>query len=220
MQPCALLLFSHRRLLPCSIKTFCRRNIVSANIRATAIRHFYWLTFVSANMNTPNIVVMGVAGCGKSSLGQALAAALSASYIEGDSYHPPENIARMAAGIALTDADRAGWLNLLAEQLAQGKTQGQQLVLACSALKQRYRDTLRRGDPELLLVHLAGSQPLIAGRMAARSAHFMPTSLLDSQFADLEAPQADSENVITLDISQPLPVLLQQVLQHISQRRS
>jgi len=79
---------------------------------------------------------------------------------------------------------------------------------------------LRHGDPQLLFVHLAGSKPLIAGRMATRSAHFMPTSLLDSQFADLEAPHPSSENVITLDISQPLPDLLQQVLQHISQRTS
>lgn len=220
MQSRAVLLFSSGHLLPCSIKTFCCLDIVSANIRTLAVWQFYWPLIVSANMNKPNIVVMGVAGCGKSSLGQALAAALSAAYIEGDSYHPPENIARMAAGIALTDADRAGWLAVLADQLALGKVQGQQLVLACSALKQRYRDTLRRGDPELLFVHLAGCQPLIAGRMAARSAHFMPTSLLDSQFADLEAPQAGSENVITLDISQPLPVLLQQALQQISQRRT
>jgi gluconokinase len=181
---------------------------------------FYLPIIVSANMNIPNIVVMGVAGCGKSSLGQALAAALSSVYIEGDSFHPPENIARMAAGTPLTDADRAGWLTVLANQLAGGKAQGQGVVLACSALKQRYRDTLRHGDPQLLFVHLAGSKPLIAGRMATRSAHFMPTSLLDSQFADLEAPHPSSENVITLDISQPLPDLLQQVLQHISQRTS
>ncbi|BBF84662.1 gluconokinase [Aquitalea magnusonii] len=168
-------------------------------------------------MNIPNIVVMGVAGCGKSSLGQALAAALSSDYIEGDSYHPPQNIARMAAGIPLSDADRAGWLQLLADQLANSKARGQHVVLACSALKQRYRDTLRSGDPALLLVHLTGSKSLIASRMAARSAHFMPTSLLDSQFADLQAPLPAVENVITLDISQPLPALLQQVLQHLSQ---
>jgi gluconokinase len=108
---------------------------------------------------------------------------------------------------------------VLANQLARSKAQEQGVVLACSALKQRYRDTLRHGDPQLLFVHLAGSKPLITERMAARSAHFMPTSLLDSQFADLEATPA-SENVITLDISQPLPDLLQQVLQHISQRTS
>ncbi|KJV26217.1 gluconate kinase [Aquitalea magnusonii] len=171
-------------------------------------------------MKTPNIVVMGVAGCGKSSLGQALAAALSSAYIEGDRFHPPENIARMQAGIALTDADRAGWLAQLAAQLAKARAEQQAVVLACSALKQRYRDTLRSGDPDLLLVHLKGDKTVIAERMAARDAHFMPTSLLDSQFADLEPPEAQRENVITLDVSQPLSTLLQHSLQQIAQRQS
>ena len=170
-------------------------------------------------MKTRNIVVMGVAGCGKSSLGQALASALSSAYIEGDRFHPPENIARMQAGIALTDADRAGWLMQLAAQLAKARAEQQAVVLACSALKRRYRDTLRNGDPDLLLVHLTGDKAVIAERMAARDAHFMPTSLLDSQFADLEPPEAESENVITLDVSQPLSTLLQHSLQQIAQRQ-
>ena len=171
-------------------------------------------------MTIPNIVVMGVAGCGKSSLGQALATALSSTYLEGDRFHPPENIARMAAGIALTDADRAGWLAQLATQLATAKATQQAVVLACSALKRRYRDTLRSGDPDLLLVHLAGDKAVIAERMAARDAHFMPTSLLDSQFADLEIPDPANENVITLDVSQPLDTLLHHILQHIAPRQS
>ncbi|NWK76374.1 gluconokinase [Aquitalea sp. LB_tupeE] len=171
-------------------------------------------------MKNRNIVVMGVAGCGKSSLGQALANALSSAYIEGDRFHPPENIARMQAGIALTDADRAGWLTQLAAQLARARTEQKAVVLACSALKRRYRDTLRSGDPDLLLVHLAGDKAVIAERMAARDAHFMPTSLLDSQFADLEIPDPASENVITLDVSQPLATLLQHGLQQIAQRQS
>jgi gluconokinase len=171
-------------------------------------------------MKNRNIVVMGVAGCGKSSLGQALATALSSAYIEGDRFHPPENIARMQAGIALTDADRAGWLAQLAAQLATARAGQQAVVLACSALKRRYRDTLRSGDPDLLLVHLAGDKAVIAERMAARDAHFMPTSLLDSQFADLEIPDPASENVITLDVSQPLATLLQHGLQQIAQRQS
>jgi len=167
-------------------------------------------------MKIPNIVVMGVAGCGKSSLGLALANALNASYIEGDSYHPAQNIARMSAGIPLTDADRASWLDLLAQRLAHGVAQGETMVLACSALKRRYRDALRRGDPELLFVHLAGSQALIATRMAARSAHFMPATLLDSQFCDLEEPAGD-ESFIRCDVSQPLDSLLQQLLQQLAQ---
>ncbi|PXX50586.1 gluconokinase [Aquitalea magnusonii] len=169
-------------------------------------------------MKQPNIVVMGVTGCGKSSLGLALANALGASYIEGDSYHPPQNIARMAAGIPLTDADRAGWLALLAQRLASGVAQGEAMVLACSALKRRYRDTLRQGDPKLLFVHLAGNKALIAERMAARDAHFMPGSLLDSQFHDLEEPAGD-ERCIRCDISQPLDRLLQQLLQQLAQHQ-
>ncbi|WP_199104197.1 gluconokinase, partial [Aquitalea sp. ASV11] len=132
----------------------------------------------------------------------------------------PENIARMQAGIALTDADRAGWLAQLAAQLATARREQKAVVLACSALKRRYRDTLRSEDPDLLLVHLKGDKAVIAERMAARDAHFMPTSLLDSQFADLESPEAQSENVITLDVSQPLSTLLQHSLQQIAQRQS
>jgi gluconokinase len=94
-------------------------------------------------MKKPNIVVMGVAGCGKSSLGIVLSEALGATFIEGDSFHPPENVARMAAGIPLTDGDRAGWLAMLAERLAVGRARGEGMVLACSALKSRYRDKLR-----------------------------------------------------------------------------
>ncbi|RMD01621.1 gluconokinase [Aquitalea palustris] len=169
-------------------------------------------------MNIPNIVVMGVAGCGKSSLGLALANTLGASYIEGDSYHPPQNIARMAAGIPLTDTDRAGWLELLAQRLASGVALGEPMVLACSALKRRYRDTLRQGDPKLLFVHLAGNKTLIAARMAARDAHFMPGSLLDSQFRDLEEPTGD-ESFIRCDISQPLDKLLQQLLLQLTQNQ-
>ncbi|MBV8681199.1 MAG: gluconokinase [Aquitalea sp.] len=167
-------------------------------------------------MQIPNIVVMGVAGCGKSSLGQLLAWQLAARFIEGDSYHPPANIDRMSAGIALTDSDRAEWLTGLSQQLAEGRARGERLVLACSALKRRYRDLLRQGDPTLLFVHLAGSRALIAARMAARQQHFMPTSLLDSQFRDLEPPGPD-ERAIHCDVSQPPPVLAQQVLDWLAQ---
>lgn len=191
-------------------------NLLALTFRTHRSGGFLSPQYVSANMKIPNIVVMGVAGCGKSSLGLALANALNANYIEGDSYHPAENIARMAAGIPLTDTDRASWLELLAQRLATGVAQGQAMVLACSALKRRYRDTLRRGDADLLFVHLAGSKALIAERMAARSAHFMPGTLLDSQFHDLEEPAAD-ESCIRCDVSQPLDSLLQQLLQQLVQ---
>lgn len=163
-------------------------------------------------MKMPNIVVMGVAGCGKSSLGEALSKTLGATFIEGDAFHPAENIARMSAGIPLTDADRASWLGVLAARLASGRAGGERMVLACSALKRRYRDALREGDPGLLFVHLSGSRSLIAERMAARSAHFMPQSLIDSQFSDLEALQSD-EQAIVCDIQQPLASLRDRVLE-------
>lgn len=157
-------------------------------------------------MTKPNIVVMGVAGCGKSSLGQLLAGELDAVFIEGDAFHPAENVARMQAGIPLTDQDRAGWLDQLAERLRAGKDRGERMVLACSALKRRYRDRLRAGDPELVFVHLHGDKKTIDQRMRERSGHYMPASLLDSQFRDLEAV-ADGEKALCCDIQRPLPEL-------------
>lgn len=139
----------------------------------------------------PIVVVMGVAGCGKSSVGQGLAAALGCPFIEGDQHHPAANIARMSAGIPLTDADREGWLAVLAGFIADADRAGRALVVACSALKRRYRDRLRGDGDRVVFLHLRGDKALIAARMSARTAHFMPTALLDSQFADLEPPEAD-----------------------------
>lgn len=165
-------------------------------------------------MNKPNIVVMGVAGCGKSSLGQALAETLGATFIEGDSFHPAQNIARMAAGTPLTDADRAAWLASLAQRLAEGRARGEVMVLACSALKRRYRDKLREGDPALLFVHLSGARSVIAERMSQRSAHFMPHSLIDSQFGDLEPLQPD-EAALVCDIEQSLETIRNRVAEFL-----
>ena len=144
-------------------------------------------------------VVMGVSGCGKSVVGALLAHALDAPFIEGDAFHPPANVARMAAGIALTDANRAGWLDALAGQIAQAVAAGAPLVLACSALKRSYRDRLRRADPALRFAHLDGPPALLAARMAARPGHFMPVSLLESQLRDLEALGPD-EAGLRLDL--------------------
>ncbi len=157
------------------------------------------------------VVVMGVSGCGKSTLGERLAQELGAAFIEGDTFHPPANVARMAAGIALTDADRQGWLQTLATQLASAGAAGRSVVLGCSALKRRYRDTLRGGAPALRLVHLHGSRELLAARMTARRGHYMPASLLDSQLATLESPGAD-EQAITLDAGAPTETLVQDAL--------
>ena len=146
-------------------------------------------------------VVMGVCGCGKSTVGQQLAAARSVEYAEGDLFHPPENVERMAAGIALTDADRQGWLATLADRLAAAQAAGQGLVLSCSALKRSYRDVLRRGAPGLQFVHLHGSRELLWSRMSSRPGHYMPASLLDSQLAILEPPGTD-ENARHFDVAQ------------------
>lgn len=153
-------------------------------------------------------VVMGVSGCGKSTVGQALAAGMAVPFIEGDRFHPPANVAKMSAGIALDDADRAGWLLALREQieLANGG-----LVLACSALKRKYRDQLRLADPALNFVHLSGARSLIASRMRERAGHYMPLSLLDSQLRDLEPLQVD-EGGMVLDILLPPRVLVARIL--------
>jgi gluconokinase len=157
-------------------------------------------------------VVMGVSGCGKSEIGRQLAHHLSLTYMEGDDDHPAANVAKMAAGIALDDADRQDWLLKLQSRIRAAKQQGIGLVLSCSALKRRYRDLLRQGDPALIFVHLEGERELIAARMQARGNHFMPLTLLDSQIRDLE-PLAADENGIRLDIQLTPEQLIEEIVQ-------
>jgi carbohydrate kinase (thermoresistant glucokinase family) len=148
----------------------------------------------------PCIVVMGVSGCGKSTVGRALGAALGLPFVEGDELHPPRNVALMAAGTPLTDEDRRDWLNTLAEVLAGAAARGHGVVVSCSALKRAYRDRLRAGAPGLRLVYLHGPEAVLADRLQARSDHYMPPSLLHSQLATLEPPGAD-EGAIALSIT-------------------
>ncbi|HEV2612488.1 MAG TPA: gluconokinase [Noviherbaspirillum sp.] len=162
-------------------------------------------------------VVMGVSGCGKSAVGRSLADRLGVSHFEGDAYHPPANIAKMAAGTPLEDADRHGWLMLLQQHIAEAAKNGIGLVLSCSALKRRYRDLLREGDPDLLFLHLDGDRKLIAERMQARPNHFMPVALLESQFRDLERLQPD-ERGLAADIRQPPEALVEQARQYAKQQ--
>jgi len=150
----------------------------------------------------PLVVVMGVSGSGKSTLGAQLAQSLGVEFIEGDAHHPPRNVERMAAGIPLTDADREGWLRTLAERIAQAQAAGQGLVVSCSALKRSYRDLLRGAAP-LRFVMTHASRDVLQARMAARTGHYMPASLLDSQLATLEMPTAD-EQVIVVDATAPV----------------
>lgn len=151
-------------------------------------------------MGSDIFVVMGVSGCGKSTVGAQLAAALDLAFLEGDSLHPASNVARMAAGVALSDADREGWLQTLAGRLQQAQADGRGLVLSCSALKRAYRDILRRGAPDARFLHLQGDYPLLAARMAARTGHYMPLSLLASQLSTLEAPGPE-ENAQSFDLA-------------------
>jgi gluconokinase len=160
------------------------------------------------------VVVMGVSGCGKSTVGRALAPHLRATFLDADDFHPPANVERMRAGVALTDAERAPWLDALAACLAQAAAADEPVVLACSALKRSYRDALRRGAPALHLVHLTGSPALLAERIAARADHYMPPTLLPSQLATLEAPGTD-ERPIVLDVAAPMEELVATLLERL-----
>jgi gluconokinase len=143
------------------------------------------------------IVVMGVSGSGKTTVGRLLADALGAEFAEGDAYHPPANIEKMRRGIPLEDADRWPWLHTLAAQIERWLAAGTMVVLTCSALKQRYRDVLAQGRPGVRFVHLQGDKTLIRDRLGGRRGHYMPATLLDSQFAALEPPG----DAITVDVA-------------------
>lgn len=141
----------------------------------------------------PVLVVMGVSGSGKSTVAGLLAERLGWDLVEGDDLHPDENVAKMASGVPLDDDDRAPWLDTVSSWIVEHALAGVPGVVTCSALKRRYRDVLREHD--VVFVHLRGSGELLGTRMAAREGHFMPTSLLDSQFATLEPPQPDERHV-------------------------
>ena len=158
-----------------------------------------------------SVVIMGVAGCGKSSLGAAVAAAEGLLLIEGDDHHSDASRAKMSQGIALTDADREGWLARLATELqAHKQTHPRGQVLTCSALRRRYRDVLRAAVPGLRFVFLDITRDEATARVAARASHFFSTSLVDSQFATLESPVGEA-GVLRVDATAPLPQLQAQV---------
>ncbi|MET8221112.1 gluconokinase [Streptomyces hirsutus] len=145
-------------------------------------------------MNTPHVVVvMGVAGTGKTTIGPLLAARYGVPYAEGDDFHPPANIAKMSAGTPLDDEDRWPWLDAIGEW-AHGHA-GLGGVVSSSALKRSYRDRLRAAAPGVVFVHLTGDRALIEDRMSHREGHFMPTALLDSQFATLQPLEPDEAGV-------------------------
>jgi gluconokinase len=162
---------------------------------------------------TLRVVIMGVAGCGKSSVGEALSRRLHIPYRDGDDLHTPEAVEKMRQGIPLTDEDRWPWLDRVARVFATEPP----ILIGCSALKRAYRDRIRAGATgPVTFVHLSGSRALIASRMAARTGHYMPPSLLDSQFAALEPPGPDE--AITADIDRPLAVIVDTILTQLKAR--
>ena len=162
-----------------------------------------------ARRPAPLVVVMGVSGCGKSTVGRLIARRLGCEFLEGDDLHPPRNVERMASGIALTDNDRRDWLHAIAQQLADASAARHGLIVACSALKRSYRNLLRTASGELAFVHLNGSLALLEARMKARTDHFMPASLLESQLQTLEPPGAD-ERCLSIDAAVPVGQIAEQ----------
>ncbi|HEY4076103.1 MAG TPA: gluconokinase [Rhizomicrobium sp.] len=166
-------------------------------------------------LEKPLIVVMGVAGSGKTTIASGLAEKLGVPFVEGDSLHPIANVKKMSAGIPLTDDDRWPWLKAIGERMEVERLTGHGVVVSCSALKHSYRDCLRsevHGRVHFIL--LDGSRELIGDRMKQRKGHFMPPALLDSQFATLEKPTPD-EDAVVLDISHTVPVLLAEAAQSV-----
>lgn len=153
------------------------------------------------------LVIMGVAGSGKTTIGKSLAEALSCYFIEGDSFHSAANIAKMSSGLALTDADRAPWLAAIRTHLVSEAERGQCLILTCSALKQKYRDFLAC-DLDISWIYLKGTHDLIASRIIQRSQHYMKVNMLNSQFSDLEEPS----DAIVVDTSRPADAIVQDIL--------
>ena len=157
------------------------------------------------------LIVMGVSGSGKTSVGKALAEYLRWEFYDADDFHPPENVAKMASGLPLDDSDRAPWLAALHDLISSSLQQNKSGVLACSALKERYRQQLLQGNDGVQLVYLKGSYDLIWSRMATRTDHYMKPHMLHSQFEALEEPS----NALTVDISLSVEEILQLVLEQI-----
>ncbi len=156
------------------------------------------------------VIVMGVAGCGKSSLARLISRRLDAAMCEADELHPRSNIEKMSNGIALTDKDRAPWLERVVTKTSMLCEEHDCCVVACSALRKSYRDELRNSHDNVCFVYLSGTKELIQQRMTVREGHFMPVSLLDSQFDTLEAPLSEN-GVVTVNIDQSLEDIASEV---------
>jgi len=165
-------------------------------------------------MKASVLVLMGVSGCGKTTVGAIVAGRLGWPFEEGDALHPQANIEKMAAGRPLTDADRWPWLAKVADWIDERLDAGENGLITCSGLKRSYRDLINREGSGLTFVFLAGSKETIAARLAARHGHFMRLSMLDSQFADLEEPAAD-EPAIRVDIGPPAAEIAERIIEYL-----
>ena len=171
-----------------------------------------------AGMFNGAVIVMGVTSCGKTSVGEGLAAKLGCPYIEGDKLHPAANIAKMSAGIPLDDADRWQWLDIIGQAMKVEAAAGRGVVASCSALKKAYRQRLAAAaEMPISFIFLHGDRELLAARIAARKGHFMPPSLLDSQLKALEIPGPE-ENALHLDVVLPVDVLVEFSKEHLVRR--
>jgi gluconokinase len=157
------------------------------------------------------VVLMGVAGSGKSSVMAALVARLGWPALEGDALHPPENVAKMAAGVPLTDADRAPWLGAIGGWISEREAERRSSLVTCSALRHAYRGALRRGRPSVWFVHLVAPRDVLESRIQRREGHFLPASMLESQLATLEPLEPDEPGT-TIDVSSSPETLAEQIV--------
>ena len=164
-------------------------------------------------ITTRFIIVMGVSGSGKTSVGQSLAEQLGWDFYDADDFHPPENIAKMASGIPLDDSDRAPWLASLHDLISSHLQAGRRGVMACSALKERYRQQLLNGNSDVQIVYLKGTYDLIWSRMSKRSDHYMKPQMLHSQFETLEEPN----KALTVTVSKPVPDIVQELVKYLKE---
>jgi carbohydrate kinase (thermoresistant glucokinase family) len=161
------------------------------------------------------LIIMGVSGSGKSTIGEALAKRLGWRFEDGDSFHPPSNVAKMKAGHPLNDDDRKPWLEAIAAEIARVAAAQDHVIIACSALKRAYRDILIHGRRDTRIVFLDGSEALIAARLQKRKGHFMPAGLLASQFEALEMPAAD-EHVVSVSIDAEVETIVDDIARKLS----
>lgn len=160
------------------------------------------------------LIVMGVSGAGKTTIGETLAARLGWPYEDADAFHPASNVAKMSAGHPLTDDDRWPWLKAIAAEIDRACSVGEHIVIGCSALKRTYREVLMHGRGDIRLVYLDGTQTLIADRLSHRKGHFMPPGLLISQFATLEPPTPD-ERPVTVSIDAEVEVIVDRIISQL-----